>query len=89
MKPGRFISYWFLYMGVFSVGIAVRGLWTDFFWPLVPALLVPGLLFVATGMYRIRNSEEAEATPEEYGLATSAAALILVGLTMFLAVTAL
>lgn len=91
MKPGRFVSYSLLYIGVLVfTGFLFRASIQDL--GLSPELVISmglGLVSVFTGLHRIRRPE-LEETPKRHGILTILACIALFGITgWFLSVTVL
>ena len=85
MKPGRFVSLWFLYLGAlelsrFVLGLALGEIQFNVYGL---AVFLPGFAALIMGVDRVLHPAH-EDWPAEYGLWTYAAALFLVGMTAWL-----
>lgn len=91
MKPGRFVSYSLLYIGVLMfAGFLFAILFQNVERSLQPLLAMGvGLISVFNGLHRIRRPELKE-TPKKHGIVTVLACFVIFGMTAwFLSVTVL
>ncbi len=84
MRPARFVTYCFLYSGAVLIALALVA--TQFQLNIESVLRAGvGLTILFTGLIRLRNPEQEERKPSEYGsLAYGMAALTLVITALFL-----